>query len=168
MNVAWKTLNLSVLAFEGFSVLHQQFQCLFSMCVNSSSQDQFCRASVRASQSVTQSFSGCLSSTRWVPSTLLSAGAVAAHSEDSVIIAGVQTATSQQVTHGITKPGLMAAPRVTQWLDVTETRATIPDLGQLCYLPHELVISKQSTSPLGSGLMFFMKTVLLEMMKQLC
>ena len=34
--MAWKTLNLSVLAFEGFIVLHQQFQCVFSMCVNSS------------------------------------------------------------------------------------------------------------------------------------
>ena len=139
-----------------------------SRCVNSSSQDQFCRASVRASQSVTQSFSGCLSSTRWVPSTLLSAGAVAVHSEDSAIITGVQTVTSEQVTHKITKPGLTAAPRITQWVDVTETRAAIPDLGQPCYLPHDLVISRQSTSPLGSGLMFFLQTVLLEMMKQLC
>ena len=34
--MAWETLTLSVLTFEGFTVLHWQFQRIFSMCVNSS------------------------------------------------------------------------------------------------------------------------------------
>lgn len=67
----------------------------------------------------------------------------------------------------MTKPDLMGAPRMTRWVDVPGTGAAIPDLGQPCYLPHDLAISRQSPGPVSSGLMFFLQTVQLEMMKQL-
>ena len=67
----------------------------------------------------------------------------------------------------IIMPGMIGAPRRIQLVDVTETRAVISDLGQPCYFPHDLALSRQSASLLSSDLMFFLQTVQLEMMKRL-
>lgn len=80
-------------------------------------------------------------------------------------VVGAQTITRCSGNEGERQPGVLGAPRDRQLADVTVTRAVLVDLGRSCHIPRDSVTSRQSVSLLSSGLMFFLQTVQLEMMK---